>query len=99
LNTEKAIKDLGNELAELTGDNYARIRKLESALADVHLLVKLVQRMGRDIATTEARHGYVFKYPYTIIGQREYDAAMHDEEGEPETMESTGAWGHGGPGL
>jgi len=38
-------------------------------------------------------------WTYTLIGQREYDAAMHEAEGPPETRESTGAWGHGGPGL
>jgi len=59
----------------------------------------LVERMGRNIAAMEARRGYVLRYPYTLIGQREYDAAQHEEEGEPETRESTGAHGYGGPGL
>jgi len=98
VNIEEAIRDLGNELAELTGDNYARIKKLEDALADARRdhadLVGLVERIGRDLATAlGARNSY------TIPGQREYDAAMHEAEGPPETRESTGTHGYGGPGL
>jgi len=53
VNIEEAIRDLGNELAELTGDNYVRVKKLEDALADARRdhtdLVGLVERMGRDL--------------------------------------------------
>jgi len=110
VNIEEAIRDLGNELAELTGDNYARIKKLEDALADARRdhadLVGLVERIGRDLdGYITADYGTFVaaspasRYPYTIPGQREYDAAMHEAEGPPETRESTGTHGYGGPGL
>jgi len=59
-----------------------RIAELENALADARrdhiLLMRLVQRIGADLATAlGARNSY------TIIGQREYDAAMHEMEGPP----------------
>ena len=53
----------------------------------VELLTRLVERMGDDLGVPWQG------YEYTISGQRERDAAMHDAEGEPETRESTGAWG------
>lgn len=136
MNIEEAIKDLGNELTELTGDNYAkiarlekciearaveldvisdaleermekleqevqntfvftqgfhkgqqlRIKTLENALADTccdhELLMRLVIRIGYDVQAHN-----LDLYPYTVIGQREYDAAMHDAEGAPVTRE------------
>jgi len=68
-----------------------RIKKLENALADARrdhaLLVRLVQRMGREFLPTDGsvsdRTGHRSSYPYTIPGQREYDAAMHEAEGPP----------------
>lgn len=85
MNTEEAIRNLGNELALLTGDNYARIAKLENALADARRnqadLVELVERMGRDL-DEHCMVGFL-SYPYTVISQREYDAAMHEAEGPP----------------
>jgi len=128
LNIEKAIRNLGNELAELTGDNYAKIRKLEqnvqnhcifakgfregqqlriqgleTTLADARrdhtVLVRLVERMGRELCHKALTGHLETTHPYTIIGQREWQAAQHDEEGGPETRESTGAHGYGGPGL
>jgi len=71
---------------------HERIRKLENALADARRdhadLVKLVERMGRDLDVHYADRvahgeGSLDGYLYTIIGQREYDAAMHEAEGAP----------------
>ena len=72
----------------------ATARELTASQENNVVLTRLVERMGRNIAPMEARRGYVLQYPHTIIGQREWQAAQHDAEGEPETRESTGAWGH-----
>jgi len=67
---------------------HERIRKLENALADARRdhsdLVKLVERMGRDL-DSHCMTGFAreYRYPYTIIGQREYDATMNEAEGTP----------------
>jgi len=84
-----------------------RIAELENALADarrdIALLQRLANRHGKDFAghclNSRAHPEIVAAYPHTIPGQREYDAAMHEMEGPPETRESTGAHGYGGPGL
>ena len=62
--------------------NWHELRKLKDALDDVRrdhaVLVLLVERMGADLATAlGARNSY------TVIGQREYDAAIHEAEGAP----------------
>jgi len=78
-----------------------RIRKLESELADARrdteLLTRLVERMGEDLYahcedTWDEASDLIC--PYTIAGQRQYDAAMHEAEGAPPDAVSEGAWGH-----
>ena len=67
-----------------------RVAELERT---VDTLVKLVVRMGCDLNT----HWWgdnMPDWPYTIEGQREYDAAMHEAEGPDPTRESEGAWGY-----
>jgi len=70
--------------------NLREIRKLEQRterlgrmFADSEragvLLTRLVERMGHDLAVI-AGEGWGNKV-YTLIGQAEYDAAMHDAEG------------------
>lgn len=73
---------------------------LENALADASrdhvLLTRLVERMGRMVSTLtewycnegplEGPH-IESSYPLTVIGQREYGAAMHKAEGKPEGHE------------
>ena len=53
----------------------------------VTVLTRLVERMGRDFAGHEAeewvRYPIWTAYPYTISGQRQLDAAMHEAEGAP----------------
>ena len=57
---------------------------LEDARRDHAVLVKLVKRMGYDLdGYITAEYGAAGRYPYTVSGQREYDAAMHEAEGEP----------------
>ena len=61
----------------------------------VTVLTRLVERMGADLATAlGARNSYTVIGHYTVISQREYDAAMHEAEGPPPTRESEGAWGY-----
>ena len=72
----------------------------------VHTLqtVGLVERMGRAVDTLTEWYcndgplllgGHIdTTYPFTVAGERERRAAMHDAEGPPPTRESTGAWGH-----
>jgi len=74
-----------------------RIAELENALADARrdyiLLMRLVERMGKAVDTLTEWYcndgallwgGHIdTAYPLTIIGQREYDAAMHEAEGPP----------------
>lgn len=93
--------------------NYREIcklsRKLETSERTVALLTRLVERMGEAVDTLTEWYcndgalllgGHIdTTFPLTVIGQRERDAAMHDAEGAPETRESTGAHGYGGPGL
>ena len=58
---------------------------LSTGLAAIITLTRLVERMGRDLAGHEAKSWGCYPiwtaYPYTLAGQREYDAAMHDAEG------------------
>ena len=62
----------------------AQARKLEASQEQNIVFIGLVERMGRDLDIHYAAHahgegsldGY---YPYTLVGQREYDAAMHKE--------------------
>ena len=89
LTDTRAIAQL-NERRDDTIWNWMRI--LENALADARRdntdLVKLVGRMGRDL-DGHCLVGFAreYRYPYTIIGQREHDAAMHEAEGAPEGHE------------
>ena len=67
-----------------------RVAELERT---VDTLVKLVERMGCDLNT----HWWgdnMPDWPYTPAGQREYDAARHEDDGPDPTRESEGAWGY-----
>ena len=81
------------------------LRKIVQAQAQrVTVLTRLVERLGvavviltewycNDGALLLGRHIDTI-FPLTPIGQREYDAAMHEAEGPDPTRESEGAWGH-----
>jgi len=71
---------------------------LADARRDHAVLVRLVERMGEIVAILAARDDSLEQfasgdidvsdllspaYEFTIIGQREYDAAMHEMEGPP----------------
>lgn len=85
------IEELEKEAKRRTGileglaDNQGQVvDQLADARCDHAELVRLVQRMGRDLDThcADTMHEATdLQYPYTIIGQREYEAAMHDAEG------------------
>lgn len=66
--------------------NYREIcklsRKLETSEETVAVLTRLVERMGCDLNTFWWGDNMP-DYPYTIIGQREWQAAQHDAEGAP----------------
>lgn len=82
----------------------AMARELVASQESNVTLTRLVERMGEAVDTlTEwyCNDGALLwgvhidtEFPLTAIGQREYDTAMHDAGGPPETRESTGAWGH-----
>uniref|UniRef100_A0A6M3XCB4 Uncharacterized protein n=3 Tax=viral metagenome TaxID=1070528 RepID=A0A6M3XCB4_9ZZZZ len=86
---QERVRRLEREIEEISrlgcGD-------LENVLADARRdhsdLVKLVERMGRDL-DSHCMTGFAreYRYPYTITSQREYDAAMHEAEGAPEGHE------------
>ena len=57
-----------------------RIADLER---QVVLLERLVERMGCDFNTFRWGVNAAVDYPYTIAGQRQWDAAMHEAEGPP----------------
>ena len=81
------------EEARLNMDARARANKRVADLEEhVELLARLVVRMGR--VNTFWWGDKPPDHPYTIPGQREYDAAMRESEGAPPTRESEGAWGH-----
>ena len=100
----EAVQDANGIMRSDTIQLRRHVVVLENALADARrdheLLTRLVVRMGwsfaahriNDWAHTAADQGA--KYPYTIAGQREYDAAMHEAEGPDPTRESEGAWGY-----
>jgi len=56
----------------------------------ITMLTRLVERIGRDLdgyinadyGTFEAVNP-ASRYPYTVAGQRQYDADMHEAEGPP----------------
>jgi len=86
------IRKLEKRVNRLESDNMAQAKHIA-------LLMELVERMGRDLDVHYADRvahgeGSLDGYPYTVIGQREYDAAMHEAEGPDPTRESEGAWGH-----
>ena len=72
--------ELQNEVTELQ-----ELRKVVQMQARrVTVLIGLVERMGRDLDVHYGdliahRGGSLVGYAYTLIGQREYDAAMHEE--------------------
>jgi len=74
-----------------------QVRALENTLAatrcHIDVLTRLVERMGCDLNTFWWGDNLP-DHPYTLIGQRQYDAAMHESEGAPPTRESEGAWGY-----
>jgi len=75
------IRKLERRITSLGFDNAAQAKHIE-------LLTRLVVRMGRDLDVhyaDRAAHGEgsLDGYPYTPIGQREYDAAMLEAEGPP----------------
>ena len=87
------------ELSELASEkkavyNLGEIRKLERR---IETLVKLVERIGKDFDAhcNETCHepGGPLYWPYTVEGQREYDAALHSAGVEPPDAVSVGAWG------
>ena len=63
----------------------------------IALLTHLVKRIGEDL-DAHCEHTYHESsdliYPYTVAGQREYDAAGHEAEGAPPDAVSEGAWGN-----
>ena len=70
------------------------LREIVQAQAQrVTVLTHLVERMGRQMWGSATGQDYDENtgeimawgegYPLTIIGQREYDAAMHEAEGAP----------------
>ena len=71
------------------------LREIVQAQAErIETLVRLVERMGRDVVALEGKlikRGLIGPiFPYTIIGQRHHDAAMHEAEGPPPTREDMG---------
>jgi len=71
-----------------------RLATLQDTLADARchlaLLTRLVERMGRDLdGYINADYGTfedvnpASRYPYTVAGQREYDAVSGEAEGPP----------------
>ena len=87
---DTAVFNLG-EIRKLGQRVDGKTDALAHALADARRghadLLRLVERMGRVLEEHKARerpHRFPYLrllYPLTIIGQREYDAAMHDAEG------------------
>ncbi len=70
---------------------------IEIEATKVHLLTRLVVRMGRDLDAhcgDTVHEASSATWPYTPIGQAEQDAAMHAAEGPPPDAVSEGAWGH-----
>ena len=70
--------------------------KLAASEKTVALLTRLVERIGLNFDAHAAVSGHAARRPryiYNLVGQREYEAAMHDKEGKPETRESTGYGG------
>ena len=76
------IRKLEKRASALEFANVAQAKHIE-------LLTRLVERMGETVKALEEciypvrnediSGGIPIYYPYTIIGQREYDAAMHEE--------------------
>ena len=68
------IRKLAKRTGRLENDNVAQAKHIE-------LLTRLVERMGCDLFW----YGYagVEDHDYTVAGQRQYDAAMHEAEGAP----------------
>ena len=83
--------ELIRKLERKVGKLDLRLERLER---DNALLTRLVERVGQTFNWNELEHGKVSRYPFTLIGQAEHDAAMHEAEGPPVTRESEGAWGY-----
>lgn len=101
------LEGLTDNQGRITDHLLALENALADARRDHALLTRLVKRMGGGLAALlkqyddgeEWDHERVMEdakiaWPYTPIGQAEHDAAMHEEEGAPETRESTGVWGY-----
>ena len=93
----EAVQDANGIMRSDTIQLRRHVVVLENALADARrdheLLTRLVVRMGRDISE-KLWWDAGWAGGYTIADQRQLEAEAHDAEGEPETRESTGAWGH-----
>ena len=97
----EAVQDANGIMRSDTIQLRRHVVVLENALADARrdheLLTRLVERIGKDfdVHCNETCHepGGPLYWPYTVEGQREYDAALHSAGVEPPDAVSVGARG------